>query len=179
MSFMAVEIIRIFDVGNYEQQIARAADMIRSGATVVLPTETVYGAAGLLGHPEAMPRLNTLRGGVGSEAGAKPFTVHLAHRNDAQIYLGPVNEVGQRLMKKLWPGPVGLMFDVPAERRKQVAEQLKVKESDLYIGDTITLRCPDQIVATDVIGRVPGPVVMTAAQVVDGQVDPSLDGKVE
>ena len=66
-------------------------------------------------------------------------------------------------LRKLWPGPVGLVFDVPEERRRQVAAELRVAESDLYDGGTITLRCPDHIVATDVLSAVEGPVAMTQA----------------
>ena len=54
-------------------------------------------------------RLRGLRG----DSSSGPFTIHLADPDDALQYLGPVSDLGQRLMKKLWPGPVGLIFDVP------------------------------------------------------------------
>ena len=79
-------------------------------------------------------------------------------------YLGEVSDFGTRLMKKLWPGPVALVFDVPAKRRSEVAQQLDVAEGDIYAADgTITLRLPDHIVASDVIGRIDRPVVVTVA----------------
>ena len=45
---MAVPIVSIFDGGQYEQHdSAVAQDLLNEGGIVVLPTETVYGAAGL------------------------------------------------------------------------------------------------------------------------------------
>jgi tRNA A37 threonylcarbamoyladenosine synthetase subunit TsaC/SUA5/YrdC len=68
-------------------------------------------------------------------------------------YIGEVSEVGQRLMKKLWPGRSRVQFDVPAARRAEVAKQVGVAEAEIYANGTIALRCPDHIVATDVLGR--------------------------
>ena len=156
---MPSPVVNIFEVGDYDAQTVRARDLLRNGALVVLPTETVYGAAGLLTHEAARRRLSDLRGG----APGKPFTIHLARAEDALNYLGDVPDYGRRLMRKLWPGPVGLMFDVPAERRRAVTESLRVNESDIYDEATVTLRYPDHIVTNDVIGGVDGPVVMTVA----------------
>ncbi len=154
---MPSEIVSIYDAANYDEQILRAANLLKGGGVVVLPTETVYGAASALTHPEGMSRLRAIRNG----GDGKPFTIHLAHRDDAKIYLADVGEIGQRLMKKLWPGPVGLMFDVPEARRREVVAHLKLAESEIYDNGTITLRCPDHIVASDVLARVPAPVVLT------------------
>ena len=172
---MAVPVVSIFDAGDYDQQIEHAAQLLRDGGVVVLPTETVYGAAGALGREQALARLKSIRGGEN-----KPFTIHLARREQATRYLGELSEIGQRLMKKLWPGPVALMFDVPPARRAEVAKSIGVAEFELYSRDgTITLRCPDHIVATDVLLRVDQPVVITAASLSDknteGKIDFALD----
>lgn len=157
---MAATVVPIFEVGDYDARITRGVELLTSGGVVVLPTETVYGAAGRLDQPQAVARLKAIRGG---ESG-KPFTIHLAHRDDAKNYLGEVGETGTRLMKKLWPGPVALTFDVAPDVRAAVAKRMGVAETELYDNGAITLRCPDHIVATDVIGRVPAPIVLTAAQ---------------
>ncbi|MDB5298269.1 MAG: ywlE [Phycisphaerales bacterium] len=201
---MSVPVVSIFSTADYEGQIRRAADLLAAGRLVVLPTETVYGAAGLLTKPEALAALKRIRGGGSGQASpttpssddsaghAKPFTIHLADPADAAAVLGDVGDLGRRMMRKLWPGPVGLVFDVPADRRAAVAAALGVAEGDLYDRDgTITLRCPDDLVAQEVIGRAGGPVVLTAAgggasssqaspaadiaRTLDGQVDLVLD----
>ncbi|HYO11180.1 MAG TPA: Sua5/YciO/YrdC/YwlC family protein [Tepidisphaeraceae bacterium] len=159
MATMSVPIVPIFETGDYEQQVARAVALLRDGGVVVLPTETVYGAAGVLGNDKAMDRLRAIRG----QSDSKPFTIHLARAEQAARLIGEVGETAERLMKKLWPGPVALVFDVPADRRAQVSRELGVAESDIYANGTITLRCPDHIVATDVIGRADVPIVLTVA----------------
>jgi protein-tyrosine phosphatase len=153
---MGAEVVQIFDVGDYDEQIHRAAEILKTGGIVVLPTETVYGAAVVLNHPKGLLRLRDLP----PEAAAKPLTIHLARRDDARRYLGPANDLAQRMMKKLWPGPVAMMFDVPEERREEVAQEVGVPVTELYEGQSITLRCPDHVVATDVLGEAGRPVVL-------------------
>lgn len=173
---MTPTVVSIFDVGDYAAQVDHGARVIREGGVVVLPTETVYGAAGLLSSKQAMQRLRTIRGGDV----LRPFTVHLAHRDDAAIYLSDLPDHARRLMRKLWPGPVGLMFKVDAAKRAEICARLKVRESDLFDGEWITLRCPDHSVTTDIIGRVPGPVVLTAVeQQSPGKLPDDVEDKVD
>jgi tRNA A37 threonylcarbamoyladenosine synthetase subunit TsaC/SUA5/YrdC len=53
---MTATVVSIFDVGDYDQHVARAAELIAGGGVAVLPTETVYGAAGRLDRPQAVAR---------------------------------------------------------------------------------------------------------------------------
>ncbi|HEX4794491.1 MAG TPA: Sua5/YciO/YrdC/YwlC family protein [Humisphaera sp.] len=157
---MSSSIVSIFSAGDYDQQIQRGAQTLREGGVVVLPTETVYGAAALLSHPKGRARLESLRG---DDSKPKPFTVHLATPEAAEAYTGPLNDYGRRLVRKLWPGPVGLVFDVPPELRQKIIAQHKVPEETLFEAGTITLRCPDNIVATDLLAEAEGPVALTLA----------------
>src|SRR5688500_7618457 len=160
MTVTTAPVVSIFEAGDYDEQIGRAVTLLREGGIVVLPTETLYGAAGVLGNDKAMARLKAIRGSAGE---GKPFTIHLARREQAMRYIGEVGEVGQRLMKKLWPGPVALQFEVPPARRAEVAKQIGVAENEIYADGAIALRCPDHIVATDLLSRVDAPIVVTAA----------------
>ncbi|HSZ57296.1 MAG TPA: Sua5/YciO/YrdC/YwlC family protein [Tepidisphaeraceae bacterium] len=155
---MAVPVVSIFAGGDYEKHVGRCAQVLREGGIVVLPTETVYGAAGLLTHAAARQRLRELRG----DNGARPFTVHLADPFDSIQYLDEPSEYAQRLIRKLWPGPVSLSFSVSAPRRKAVCSQLGLPEPEIYDQSNITLRCPDHVVTTDVIGDAGGPVALAA-----------------
>jgi protein-tyrosine phosphatase len=184
---MQTPTIAIFDAADYDAQIRAAADLLRQGKLVVVPTETVYGAIGLLKEPAAVKRLRDLR----SDASLKPLTLHLAYPDQAAAYLGPVGELGNRMIKKLWPGPVALVFDVGPDRRRQVAAEIGVAEVEIYDGQMIILRCPDHAVATDLIAAAASPVVGVragigfsqpvlradqAARALDGKVDLVLDG---
>jgi protein-tyrosine phosphatase len=175
--------------GDYDAHVRFAADRLREGGLVVIPTETVYGAAGLLGKPTALKRLRELRHngqtGSGSTQDEQPFTVHLSNPDDAVQFLGPVSEFGRRCIRKLWPGPVALVFDVPEQRRRDVAAKLNLDPHVLYNGGTITLRCPDSVIAADVIEQVraDGPVAAVRAgenQTADGRaIAAELDGRVD
>ncbi|MGH7179380.1 MAG: Sua5/YciO/YrdC/YwlC family protein [Tepidisphaeraceae bacterium] len=176
---MPVNVVHIFDVGDFEQQIRRGTELLKQGGIVVVPTETVYGAAGLLGNATAMSKLRDFRGGPTN----RPFTVHVAQPSDAERFLGPVSDLGSRMMRKLWPGPVALVFEVPEDRRRTVAAQLGAREQDMFEDGTITLRCPDHIVATEVLRNAATPVVLTRVDAVpdkDGLLNfAQLDGKVD
>lgn len=149
-------VVHIHEVGDYPRQIRQGAELLRQGQLVVLPTETVYGAAADISTQDGRERLRVLRGGD-----RRAFTIHVATRDRAANYLGEVGELGQRMMRKLWPGPVALVFDVPADRRREVVAKYDLQEADLYQDSTITLRCPDHVVATDVLSSVPGPVALS------------------
>lgn len=160
---MPVPIVSIFAGGDYGEHIRRGVELIRSGRIVVLPTETVYGAAGLLNQSASRDRLAALRAN-----GAGTFTIHLAHPEDAYPYLGEVNEYGRRVIHKLWPGPVGLSFAVDADRRKEICSRLRIAESDIFDTSGITLRCPEHLVASDLISGSEGPIAVAVTQALSG-----------
>ncbi|HEX4055654.1 MAG TPA: Sua5/YciO/YrdC/YwlC family protein [Tepidisphaeraceae bacterium] len=156
---MQAQIIQILGAPDYAQEVQRAAELLSAGKLLVLPTETVYGVAGVLSDPQAHAHLTELR----HSTAARPFTVHVARPEDALRYLDRINDFARRALRKLWPGPIGLIFDVPQARRRQVAKNLAVAEEDLYDGSSIALRCPDHPVFVDVVGRVKEPVALTSA----------------
>jgi protein-tyrosine phosphatase len=179
---VSTSIVNVFQAPDYEAEVQRAADLIKSGKIVVIPTETVYGAAGLLRDRIAVEKLRSFR----ADSSPKPLTIHLADLNGARNFLGETSTFGERMMKKLWPGPVALVFEVPEKRQREVAEQQGVSVADLYDGPTITLRCPDHPVATDVLEAAGGTVVAVRAGVTSSQpalradqVAAELEGRVE
>src|SRR3954469_20456408 len=101
---MSARLVSMFEADDYHAPLREAAEMMRDGKIVVLPTETVYGATGLLTNSSAVGRLNAIR----DTDQDKPFTIHLAKREDAGNYLADVGELGRRMMTKLWPGPVAI-----------------------------------------------------------------------
>jgi protein-tyrosine phosphatase len=166
------EVISIFDIADYDAQIARGAETLRNGGIVVLPTETVYGAAAIISHPQGNSRLRALRG----TPEPKPLTIHLPNASRATDFIGSASDLSKRMIQKLWPGPVALVFDVDGARRAEVAAQMKVSEADIYNGSQITLRCPDHIVFSDIVGQVDGPIALSLVNAGDWA---ALDGKAD
>jgi protein-tyrosine phosphatase len=84
-----------------------AVDALRGGGLVGMPTDTVYGVAANLDHPDALRRLQEFRPGAGEPL----VTVHLGDRDDLRkVVPGPVPAAAQRLIQKFWPGPLTLVF---------------------------------------------------------------------
>jgi L-threonylcarbamoyladenylate synthase len=155
---MQTPVVQILEAPDYHRQVQSAGEALSRGRVVVLPTETVYGAAGIITQPEPVQRLRSLRA---AESAHRPLTVHLPAPESAGMYLDRLSPLAQRMIRKLWPGPVGFIFEVPAQRRREVAADLGVFESDLYSDGMITLRCPDHPVAAAALAAAAAPVAMT------------------
>jgi len=176
---MGATVVKVNQWQDYAREVIRGAEVLSQGGIVVLPTETVYGATILLSNRLGRDQLKTLR----KDGGSKPLTPHLVRPEQAELFLGPPSELAGRMMRKLWPGPVGLQFDVSPEQRVKAAANLAVGEEDLFDNGSITLRCPDHPVFTDVASKLDGPVAATLAGEA-GSFDADklardLDGKVE
>lgn len=143
---------------DLHQAVTDAAEALRRGELLVVPTETVYGVAAKPDVAAAQGALAALRG----EQAARPLTPHLHDAKEAERYLGPIGSAGQTLMRKLWPGPVALVFDVDADRRASVADKLGVTEETLFAADgRITLRCPDEPALATILELADQPVIVT------------------
>ncbi|MGA2233778.1 MAG: Sua5/YciO/YrdC/YwlC family protein [Tepidisphaeraceae bacterium] len=175
---MPAPVVRILEVPDYAQQVRRAAELLAQGQIVVLPTETSYGAAALLSSASGRSRLKAIRGGDPS----RPLTPHLGRREQAADLLGDLGPMPQRMMRKLWPGPVGLQFEVPSQRRSDIAQKLNGAESDFYDTSLITLRFPDHPVFAD-LAAITGPLATTPAgepgRFDAAQMAAAMDGKAD
>ena len=157
--------VRRVDLNDYSVDLQTAVDEaaadLRQGNLVVLPTETVYGIAARLDLAAAREKLATLRG----DKPATPFTPHLAEPAEAERYLGGrLSGVAEKLARKLWPGPVALVFQVADDVRAKVAVDLGLEASQLFAeGGSLTLRCPDEPVTAAILAAAGQPLVITRA----------------
>ena len=86
--------------------IQQAADHIRHGGLVAFPTETVYGLAADANNPNAIERLNRVKG----RPPEKPYSLHVHSAAQVREYLDEVPPAAQRLMDKFWPGPLTIVL---------------------------------------------------------------------
>ncbi|HET9076522.1 MAG TPA: L-threonylcarbamoyladenylate synthase [Acidimicrobiales bacterium] len=144
--------------------IAAAAEALRDGDIIGVPTDTVYGLAADPWHSGASDRLFLVKG--------RPRNVELpvfvSGVDQAMELTTAVTPVGERLMRAFWPGPLTLVLP----RRPDL-------EADLGEDDaTIGLRCPDHPVplalcrefgpyATTSANRHGRPPVTTAGRIVE------------
>lgn len=95
-------------------QVARAAQVLAAGGLCAFPTETVYGLGANAADDAAVRRIYEAKG----RPSGHPLIVHLASAEQAPHFAASVPASAQRLMERLWPGPLTLV--VP--RRPGVAQ---------------------------------------------------------
>jgi tRNA threonylcarbamoyl adenosine modification protein (Sua5/YciO/YrdC/YwlC family) len=83
-----------------------AAACLARGGIVAFPTETVYGLGANMAIPSALDRLCALK----QRPPDKPFSLHVASREDLYRYVKAVPGRAVRLMHRFWPGPVTLVL---------------------------------------------------------------------
>lgn len=85
--------------------LARAADLLRAGALVAFPTETVYGLGADARQGEAVASIFAAKG----RPSFNPLIVHLPDAAAAQTY-GVWSDTAERLAAAFWPGPLTLVL---------------------------------------------------------------------
>jgi L-threonylcarbamoyladenylate synthase len=85
--------------------IRAAADILRRGGLVALPTETVYGLGADAANPAAVRRIFTVKGRPADH----PLIVHLAGADQLERWAVDVPAAAWRLAAEFWPGPLTLI----------------------------------------------------------------------
>lgn len=87
--------------------IEEAAEILRRGGIVAMPTETVYGLAADAAQPDAIAKVFEAKGRPASH----PLIVHLADPDEiARGWARSIPPAAQRLGDLLWPGPLTLIL---------------------------------------------------------------------
>ncbi|MBE6860413.1 MAG: threonylcarbamoyl-AMP synthase [Ruminococcus sp.] len=95
----------LFNENNYDQLI-QAADMIKNGEVVGMPTETVYGLAANACNPDAVAKIFKAKG----RPSDNPLIVHLSSFSDAAHYTSYIPELAYKIADKFCPGPITMIF---------------------------------------------------------------------
>jgi len=90
----------------FQAAVARAADLLRAGAVVALPTETVYGLAANALDPGAVARVFEIKG----RPPRNPVIVHVASREMARLCVARWPGAADKLAAAFWPGPLTLVL---------------------------------------------------------------------
>lgn len=138
--------------------VERAAEVLRGGGIVVLPTETVYGLAADAENPRAVARVYAIKGRPADH----PLILHLAGGDLLPQWSANVRPYAQRLADALWPGPLTIV--VPRSARV----------GDWVTGgqDCVALRVPDHPVALAVLEAFGGALAAPSANCF-GRVSPT------
>lgn len=156
---------------KYKDSIDRAADILKSGGTVAIPTETVYGLAVSAYDSVAVAKIFTAKG----RPQDNPLIVHIADLSMLVDITSDFSLSAQKCAEAFWPGP----FTMVLKRSDKIPESVSAGL------DTVAVRMPDDKVARDVIKASGLPLAAPSANV-SGSPSPTtpyhvlndLDGKI-
>ena len=117
--------------------IARAAQLLREGGVVAIPTETVYGLGAVALNRGAVRRVFAIKGRPANH----PLIVHLASAEALPEWAREIPDAAWRLAERFWPGPLTLVLP----RQPQVPDEVTGGQ------DSVALRVPAQPVTRELI----------------------------
>ncbi|HYJ19356.1 MAG TPA: L-threonylcarbamoyladenylate synthase [Burkholderiales bacterium] len=89
-----------------EEQIGKAALLLRQGGLVAFPTETVYGLGADASNPAALKKIFAAKGRPADH----PLIVHIADMSDLKNWVAEVPRAAWLLAEKFWPGPLTMVL---------------------------------------------------------------------
>ncbi|MGM9640816.1 MAG: L-threonylcarbamoyladenylate synthase [Faecousia sp.] len=156
---------------------AVAANLIKSGGLVALPTETVYGLGANGLDPEAVAKIFVAKG----RPGDNPLILHVTGPEQLPLFCHDIPDSAWRLAERFWPGPLTMVLPANDCVPKRTTGGLS----------TVAIRCPKTEVTREII-RLAGvpiaapsanlsgkPSTTTAQHVLhdhDGKIDAIVDG---
>lgn len=156
---MTAKVIRIDGSDASRDQLRAAAGVVEAGGLVAFPTETVYGIA-CRASRDSIARLDEVKG----RDTKKHYTLHIARNSDYRSYVPQVDRRVENLIRRAWPGPLTLVFELhPVALSRQRSQMGDEPFEILYKNGSIGIRCPDHPVASDLLQLVRGPVVAPSA----------------
>ena len=123
--------------GQSSQSIARAAQALRHGDLIGLPTETVYGLAADACNANAVAKIFDIKGRPSDH----PLIVHVTDIESAKRFASDIPEFAKRLIDAFWPGPLTLILP----RKADVATAAAGGQS------SVGIRCPSHAVGRGIL----------------------------
>lgn len=157
--------------------IARAAALLRAGALVAFPTETVYGLGAHALDVFAVRRIFTAKGRPADD----PLIVHVHDHSQLRQLAAEIPPAVAALASRFWPGPLTIVLPRSGRVPPEVTAGL----------DTVAIRVPAHPIAHALIAAAAIPVAAPSAnlfsrpsptraahvlQDLDGRIDMVIDG---
>lgn len=155
----------------------RAAEIIKNGGLVALPTETVYGLGADAFNEDAIKKIFIAKG----RPSDNPLIVHVSDINEIYNLVSDFKELAKKLASKFWPGPLTMILpkksivpDAVTAGFKSVAVRVP---SHSLIREVIKLsKTPIAAPSANISGK-PSPTKFShVVKDMNGKVDAILDG---
>ena len=157
---------------EFAAALDEAAQILRAGGLVALPTETVYGLGANALDGDAVERIFAAKGRPKWD----PVIVHISSLEMARELVSAVSDEANRLMRTFWPGPLTLLLP-----RSSVIPDVVTAGRPL-----VGLRMPSHPVALELIRRAGVPIAAPSANrfshvspTTAGHVLRDLDGRID
>lgn len=135
--------------GNDPNSVAIAADILKQGGLVAIPTETVYGLGANGLDEAAVAQIFVVKG----RPQDNPLILHVADPEQMEQFAHDIPPAAYRLAEAFWPGPLTMIL--PA--RDCVPRRTTGGK------DTVGIRCPDNEVTRAIIRAAGIPVAAPSA----------------
>ncbi len=148
---METEIIRIDDVNKDAALIQAAAEKLRQGQLVAMPTETVYGLAANGLDVAAVKSLYDAKG----RPSYKAFSLQIADKSMVQDIAQRVPDMAMKLFDRFCPGPITIILPKKETVPKEVTGGKR----------TVGIRIPDNEIALAVLKAAGVPLAVPSANI--------------
>jgi L-threonylcarbamoyladenylate synthase len=101
-----LEVLPTHTPALFSAAVRRAADLLRAGEVVALPTETVYGLAANALDPRAVAKIYQLKG----RPAHNPIIIHVDGLDMARQCVRTWPATAERLAGAFWPGPLTMVL---------------------------------------------------------------------
>ena len=157
---------------GFENEIKAAAEIIKNGGLVAVPTETVYGLAANALMPDAVKRIFEVKG----RPQDNPLIVHVAKPEHVYLFAKEISPLAKKAIKAFMPGP----FTAVLPKQSVIPS---VTTAGL---DSVAIRCPSHEIMNKIISASGVPIAAPSANI-SGLPSPTcfehclkdLNGKIE
>ena len=130
---------------------AVAANLIKNGELVAIPTETVYGLGANGLDEQAVIKIFEAKG----RPQDNPLILHLADGAEMERYCRDIPKEAYLLAEKFWPGPLTMVLPAKECVPKRTTGGL----------DTVAVRCPDSAITREIIRLAGVPLAAPSANI--------------
>lgn len=132
-----------------KDDISKAAELLRSGELVVIPTETVYGLAANAFNEDAVAKIYALK----QRPKTNPLILHIAGIKELTNYVEEIPDAAVKLMNHFWPGPLTVLLP----KKKNVPDYITAGS------ERVAVRVPNNAKTLALLGQIDFPLVAPSA----------------
>lgn len=132
-------------------QTKKAADIIKNGGIVAIPTETVYGLAANIFDEEAVKKIFLAKG----RPSDNPLIAHIADLEDVSKLVSDFPDIAKKLADNFWPGPFTMILP----------KKMSVPYCVTAGMESVAVRFPSHPVACSIIKKSGVPLVAPSANI--------------